>query len=661
MPETLPTRKPGSEERRVRTRLLVCAVAVLLAGGVLLGRLAQLQWLRHEEFQTQAENNRLALLPVAPTRGLIYDRKGVLLAENIAHHTLEIAPSRFRRIEQTVADLAGLVEITPRDIARFKRLVEDSRRLEPLPLKTRLTETEVARIAAQRYRLPGVELRARLFRSYPQGELAAHVIGHIGRIAQKDLRDIERAELGSRYAGTSHIGKIGIEKSYETVLQGRPGYEEVEVSALGKVVRTVSRVEPTGGASLHLTIDSRLQALAEALYAGRRGALVAIEPETGEVLAMVSAPGFDPNLFVDGIDTTTWQSLNEDPDTPLLNRALRGAYPPGSTYKPFVALAALESGFRRPGDSFPDPGYFQLGEHRFRDSWPGGHGTVDLFKSIVVSSDTYYYKLAYDMGVDRLHRLISPWGFGQRTGIDLDHEVTGILPSSEWKYRRYGKRWLPGETPSVGIGQGYNAFTMLQLARATAALAQGGRMMRPHLVRAIQPAGAPEPTVLPKQAATDLGLKPEHLKLVNRALIDVNRFGTSRAVFAGVEYSVAGKTGTSQVIGIRQNERYDVKKVAARHRDHSLYVAFAPVQAPRIALAVIVENGGFGAQAAAPIARALLDFYLLGRLPAEQAALRLPVTLDEAEMRDVPETIGPEDLGAAQPESEPRPGGEPRP
>lgn len=658
MADTLPIRKPGSEDRRVRTRLFVCAIAAILGTILLLARLAQLQWLRHEEFQTQAENNRLALVPVAPTRGLIYDRNGVLLAENVAYHTLEIAPSRFRKLDQTVADLAGLVEITPREITRFKRLMEDSRRLEPLPLKTRLTETEVARIAAQRYRLPGVELRARLFRSYPQGELAAHVIGHIGRISQKDLRDIERAELGSRYAGTSHIGKIGIEKSYETVLQGRPGYEEVEVSAQGKVVRTVSRVDPTGGASLHLTIDSRLQALAEALFAGRRGALVALEPATGEVLAMVSAPGFDPNLFVDGIDTATWQALNEDPDTPLLNRALRGTYPPGSTYKPFLALAALDSGFRRPADSIVDPGYFQLGEHRFRDSRPGGHGTVDLFKSIVVSSDTYYYKLAYDMGVDRMHRLLSPWGFGQRSGIDLDHEVPGILPSSEWKYRRYGKRWLPGETPSVGIGQGYNAFTMLQLARATAALAHGGRMMRPHLVRGIQPAGATEPTILPKQAPTDLGLKPEHMRLVTRAMVDVNRLGTSRAVFAGVEYSVAGKTGTSQVIGIRQNERYDAKKIAERHRDHSLYVAFAPVQSPRIALAVIVENGGFGAQAAAPVARTLLDFYLLGRLPAEQAALRLPVTLDDAEMRDVPETIGPEDLGVVDTQASPNRGPE---
>jgi penicillin-binding protein 2 len=649
MPEALPVRKPGADERKARVRLLICAAAVLVGCLLLVGRLAQLQWLRHDEFQTQAENNRLALVPVAPTRGLIYDRNGVLLAENVAYYTLELAPSRFRRIEQTVAELAGLVEITPREVARFRRLVEDSRRLEPLPLKSRLTELEVARVAAQRYRLPGVELRARLFRSYPQGELAAHVIGHIGRISLRDLQDIEKAELSSRYAGTTHIGKIGIEKSYESVLQGRPGYEEVEVSAAGRVARTVSRVEPVGGSSVHLTLDSRLQALAEALFAGRRGALVAIEPASGEVLAMVSQPGFDPNLFVDGIDQASWQALNEDPDKPLLNRAIRGAYPPGSTYKPFIALAALDSGFRRPQDTIFDPGYFQLGEHRFRDSRPDGHGSVDLFKSIVVSSDTYYYKLAYDMGIDRLHRLLSPWGFGQRSGIDLDHESPGVLPSSEWKYQRLGKRWLPGETPSVGIGQGYNAFTVLQLARATAAIAQGGRLMRPHLVRAIHAPGAGEPTVLSTPAPTDLALKPEHLRLVTRAMVDVNRFGTSRAVFEGVEYTVAGKTGTSQVIGIRQNERYDARKVAERHRDHSLFVAFAPVQSPKIALAVIVENGGFGAQAAAPIARALLDFHLLGRLPAQQAAMRLPTPIDEAEMRDVPEAIGPDDLRPNEP------------
>jgi penicillin-binding protein 2 len=644
MAHALPVRKPGAEERRARLRLLLCGFAVLLGAALLIGRLAQLQWLRHDEFRTQAESNRLSVVPVPPTRGLIYDRNGVLLAENVAYHTLEIAPARFRRIDQTVAELAGLIDISPREVARFRRLVEDSRRLEPLPIKSRLTDAEVARIAAQRYRLPGIELRARLFRSYPQGELAAHLIGHIGRIDARERRQLEQAELLSRYAGTTHIGKNGIEKSYEPLLQGRPGYEEVEVSAAGKVMRTVSRVEPTGGSSLHLTVDSRLQALAESLFEKRRGALVAIEPATGEVLAMVSRPGFDPNLFVEGIDPASWQALNENPDKPMLDRALRGTYAPGSTYKPFVALAALESGFRRPGDTIVDPGYFQLGEHRFRDSRVGGHGTVDLFKSIVVSSDTYYYKLAFDMGVDRLHRLLLPWGFGQRTGIDLDHEASGVLPSSEWKYRRTGKRWLPGETPSVGIGQGANSFTMLQLAQATAALANGGRMMRPHLLRAVQPPGATAEaaTPVPLAAPADLGLKPENLRLITRAMIDVNRLGTSRVVFADAEYPVAGKTGTSQVIGIRQNERYDEKRIAERHRDNSLFIAFAPANAPRIALAVIVENGGFGAQAAAPIARAVLDFHLLGRLPAGRAAMRLPTPQEEAEMRDVPETLEPE-------------------
>ncbi len=652
MAQPLPTRKPGAEGRRTRLRLALCAIGVVLGATLLIGRLAQLQWLRHDEFSVQAESNRLSVVPVAPTRGLIYDRNGVLLAENVAYHTLEIAPSRFRQIEQTVGELAGLIEITPREIARFRRLVDDSRKLEPLPIKSRLTDAEVARIAAQRYRLPGIELRARLFRSYPQGELAGHVIGHIGRIDARDRRQLEQAELLSRYAGTTHIGKNGIEKSYEALLQGQPGYEEVEVSAAGKVVRTVSRVEPVSGSSLHLTIDSRLQALAESLFAGRRGALVALEPATGEVLAMVSRPGFDPNLFVEGIDPASWQALNENPDKPLLDRALRGTYAPGSTLKPFIGLVALDSGFRRPGDTIADPGYFQLGEHRFRDSRVGGHGSVDLFKSIVVSSDTYYYKLAYDMGIDRLHRLLEPWGFGQRTGIDLDHEASGVLPSSEWKFRRTGKRWLPGETPSVGIGQGANAFTMLQIAQATAALANGGRLLRPHLLRAVQAPGMPveAATAVPLSPHTDLGVKPEHLRLITRAMIDVNRFGTSQTVFADVEYPVAGKTGTSQVIGIRQNERYDEKRVAERHRDNSLYIAFAPANAPRIAIAVIVENGGFGAQAAAPIARAVLDFHLLGRLPSSRPALRLPTPQEEAEMRDVPETLEPETVnGGEQP------------
>jgi penicillin-binding protein 2 len=631
--------------RRLRRRLLLSAVGVLVGAALLLARLGYLQIVRHNDFQAQAEDNRIALVAVPPTRGLILDRNGLLMAENIAYYTLELLPSRFSKLDQTVADLAGLVEITPRDVRRFRRLLEDSRRLEPLPIKSRLTDEEVAKIAANRYRLPGIEIRARLFRSYPHGELASHLIGHIGRISQADRKRLDEAGELSRYLGATHIGKAGIEQAYEPLLHGRPGYDEVEVSAAGRVMRTLSRHPPVNGADLTLTIDLRLQSLAEQLFNGRRGALVAIEPASGEVLALVSQPSFDPNLFVDGIDPASWQALNEDPNKPLLNRALRGTYPPGSTYKPFMALAALETGMRRPGDITADPGYFQLGEHRFRDSRPDGHGSVDLHKSIVVSSDTYYYKLAYEMGVDRIHGFMKHWGFGQRTGIDLEHEATGILPSSEWKQRRFRQKWLPGESPSIGIGQGYNAFTMLQLAHATATLANGGRPMRPRMLRAQQSQGAPLEMMAP-DPGEPLAVRPEHVRLVTRAMVDVNRFGTSRVVFEGAEYQAAGKTGTAQVIGIRQNEKYDVRKVAERHRDHSLFIAFAPAVAPRIAVAVIVENGGFGAQAAAPIARAVFDFHLLGRVPPDRAGIRLP-PIDESELRDVPEDLEPEPVGTA--------------
>ncbi len=629
-----------SDLRRARWRLLLCAAGAVIGAGLLVARLAYLQVVRHDDFRAQAEDNRIALVPVPPIRGLILDRNGLLMAENIAYYTLELSPSRFSRLDQTVAELSTLIDIAPRDVRRFRRLMEDSRRLEPLPIKSRLTDEEVAKIAANRYRLPGVEIRARLFRSYPHGELAGHLIGHIGRISPDDRKRLDNAGELSRYLGSTHIGKAGIESAYERLLHGRPGYEEVEVSASGRVMRSLSRHPAVNGADLSLTIDLRLQALTEQLFNGRRGALVAIEPASGEVLAFVSQPGFDPNLFVDGIDPQSWQALNEDPDRPLLNRALRGTYPPGSTYKPFMALAALESGMRRPGDITLDPGYFQLGDHRFRDSRPEGHGSVDLHKSLVVSSDTYYYKLAFEMGVDRIHGFMKQWGFGQRTGIDLEHESTGILPSSEWKQRRFKQKWFPGETPSIGIGQGYNAFTILQLAHATATLANGGVPMKPRLMRASKLPGQPLEMVAP-DPAEPIDLRANHIKLVTNAMVDVNRFGTSRVVFANAEYQTAGKTGTAQVVGIRQNEKYDARKIAERHRDHSLFIAFAPVSNPRIALAVIVENGGFGAQAAAPIARAVLDFHLLGKLPPDKAGLRLPPGIDESELRDVPEDLEP--------------------
>lgn len=636
---------------RLRLRLAIAMGLVLACFGLLVGRFVYLQVYRYADFHAQAEDNRIALVPAPPARGLIFDRNGVLLAENVSAYTLEISPRQAGRLDDTIAALSGVVEITARDRQRFRRLLEDSRSSDSVPLKVRLGDEEVARLAANRFRFPGVEISARLFRNYPLGETAAHVIGHIGRISPDDKRRLEEQELLSNYAGSTHIGKVGVEASYESTLHGRVGFEEVEVSAGGRIVRRLSRRPPVPGSNLVLSIDIRLQKLAEELYGERRGALVAIEPKTGDVLAFVSRPSFDPNLFVDGIDSQTWQALNEDPDKPLMNRPLRGTYPPGSTYKPFMALAALMSGARTPQDTISDPGYFQLGNHRFRDSRPSGHGTVDLRKSIVVSSDTYYYKVAYDMGVDRIHDFMKPWGFGQLTGIDLEHENTGVLPSSQWKLKRFRQKWFPGETPSIGIGQGYNSFTILQLAHATATLANDGIVMRPHVVQAIEdPLTHKRQRTVPSESYR-IDLRRDYLELVKSALVDVNRFGTGRIAFANTGYVAAGKTGTAQVIGIKQGERYDARRIAERHRDHSLFMAFAPADDPKIAVAIVVENGGFGAQAAAPIARKLFDFHLLGKLPSEVRENLLPRLLDEAELRDVPESVEPEQVA----EPEPRP------
>jgi penicillin-binding protein 2 len=629
---------PEREQRQVQSRLLwsvaiVCTLFLLLAL-----RFFWLQVIRHDDFEAQAEDNRIAVVPVAPARGLILDRNGTVVAENVSAYTLELAPRRIAELETTIEELATLIEIGPRERRRFRRLLEDHRSAEWLPLKTRLTDEEVARIAAHRYRFEGVDVRARLFRSYPLGNTGSHVIGYIGRISQDDKRRLDDAGQGSKYAGATHMGKIGIEQSYESTLRGDTGFDRVEVSAGGRVVRSLSRVPAHAGRNVVLSVDMTLQGLIEEWFGDRRGALVAIEPATGEVVAFVSVPTYDPNLFVDGIDAASWQALNEDPDKPLLNRPLRGTYPPGSTYKPFMALAVLDSGVREAHTAINDPGYFMLGSHKFRDSNPNGHGAVDLRKSIVVSSDTYYYSAALDMGVDRIHDYMKPWGFGQLTGIDMPHEATGILPSSHWKQRRYKQKWLPGETPSIGIGQGYNNFTILQLAHATATLANGGRVIKPRLVRETLDPIRGTRTPLARQTGPDIAIPAQHLALVRQGMIDVNRFGTGRVAFAGAEYVTAGKTGTAQVIGIRQDQKYDAKRIAERHRDHSLFMAFAPAEQPRLALALIVENGGFGAQAAAPIARKVFDYVLLGKAPRDRGMPAAAVSgLSEAEMRDVPE------------------------
>ena len=624
-----------------KVRIALMIALILICFGILLARFTWLQVYRYADFHSQAEDNRISIVPVAPPRGLIYDRNGVLMAENVSGFTVEITPDKVQSIDDTVEEIARLIDISAKDRKRFKRLVEESRNYDSVPLKVKLSDDEVAKITINRFRLPGVEIKARLFRTYPLGETASHVLGYIGRISPEDKIKLEKANLDSEYAGTSHIGKVGVELSYEKTLHGQAGFDEVEVSAGGRTVRSLSRTIPVPGSNLVLSVDVKLQKLIEQLFEGRKGALVAIEPSTGDVLAFVSKPTFDPNLFIDGIDSQLWQSLVEDPNKPLLNRPLRGTYPPGSTYKPFMALAALESGTRTRDETISDPGYFQLGGHRYRDSKPGGNGSVNLHKSIVVSSDTYYYRVAYEMGVDKVAEFMKPWGFGQLTGIDIDNETPGILPSSAWKMKRYKQKWLPGETPSIGIGQGANSFTILQLANAIAVLANNGVYMKPHIVKSIENPLTKKKTPTVPSESYRISLKPEHLEWVKAAMVDVNKFGTGRHAFANTEYVAAGKTGTAQVIAIKQGERYDAKKIAEKYRDHSLFVVFAPVDKPRIALAIIVENGGFGAQAAAPIARKAIDYYLLGKLPKDsgadaaiEAMLKRP---EDSDLRDIPE------------------------
>ena len=607
-----------------RLRLSAVGVFVFACFGLLAMRFLWLQGYKHNDYASLAEENRISIVPVVPNRGLIVDRNGVVLARNFSAYTLEITPSKIKgELDALIDELATLVDIQPKDRKRFRRQMEETKSFESLPIRIRLTDEEVARFTAQRYRFPGVDIQARLFRQYPLGQVASHVIGYIGRINQAEADRIDETEDAANYNGTDYIGKEGLEKSYEAKLHGTTGYEEVEVSAGGRAIRTLSRTPATPGHNLILSIDIELQKVVEEAFGDRRGALIAIEPATGDILAYVSMPTFDPNLFVEGIDQQSWDELNTSIDRPLINRPLSGSYPPGSTYKPFMALAALELGKRTPASTIYDPGYFFFGNHKFRDDKEGGHGMVDMYKSIVESCDTYYYMLANDLGVDAIHDFMKPFGFGQLTGIDLENERRGLLPSTSWKRTAYKKpeqqKWYAGETISLGIGQGYNSFTPLQLAHATAILANNGVVMKPHLVKILEDGttGVRTPTV-PKESYR-INLKQKNIDVIKQAMIGVTREGTSARSFANAGYVSGGKTGTAQVIAIKKNEKYESKKVAERHRDHALYTAFAPADNPRIAIALVVENGGFGGTAAAPIARQALDYYLLGKRSQNKA------------------------------------------
>ena len=606
------------ELARFHGRLKVGAAFVALLATALLARGFYLQVVQHDHYIQRAESNRISRVPAAPSRGLILDRNDRILAENYSAYTLELTRAKTDDLEATLAMVGTLIEISPGQLRRFRRLLSESHEFETVPLKSKLTDEEVAIIAANRYRLPGAEVKARLFRNYQAGPGMAHVLGFVGRINDRDLKQLRDDGREQNYKGSAHIGKTGLEQSYESLLHGRTGFDQMETDASGRAVRMLSRIAPVPGKDLRLHLDAELQAVAEHAFGDYLGGLVALDPNTGGVLALVSRPGFDPNLFVDGIDPVTWKSLNESPDRPMVNRALRGVYPPGSTIKPLLALAGLELGLRKPSDSINDPGFYSLpnSSHQFRDWKRGGHGVVDLRRSISQSCDVYYYQLAVDMGIDRMHDYLAQFGLGEKTGIDLDGESSGLLPSRDWKKRRWNKPWYPGETVIAGIGQGYHLTTPLQLAVAAAMLANGGTRIEPRLVQAVRDPLAHAWQPQPGGGRVKVAIAPDHLAVVREGMMDVMRpGGTAARSAAGAPYAIAGKTGTAQVVGIKQGARYEASQLAREHRDHALFIAYAPTENPTIVVAVMVENGGSGSGTAAPIARAVFDYYLTGKRP----------------------------------------------
>ena len=603
----------SSDDRRIFTgRAILAALLAVLAVAGILGHLARLQITDHEHFTTLSRENRVKLQPLPPTRGMVYDATGVMLAGNFASYTLDITVEKVDDLDATIAELRELLPVNDADIRRFHRLRAQGRRYDPVPLRGNLNEVELARFAVNGHRFPGVDIGVELLRYYPLGRDTAHVLGYVGRINERETEQIDRVE----YSGTHYIGKSGVEKAYEETLRGKVGYQQVEVNAKGRVLRVLESQAPRSGRDLHLYLDIDLQQAAAAALGDNRGSVVAIDPRTGGVLAMVSSPTFDPNPFVGGIGVEEYSNLRDDPDHPLFNRAVRGQYPPGSTVKPFIGLGGLVMGTATFSQSKYCPGSYQLPghSHKYRDWRRGGHGTVGMKQAIVQSCDVYFYDLAHDMGIDRLHDFMSTFGFGTRTGVDVAGEQPGLLPSREWTQRARNRAWFPGETLIVGIGQGAFLATPVQLAAATAAMANRGRLIEPRVVRATGTPGikAEDPTSAPvRRVPVEHDLDWDN---VIGAMTDVVEHGTAKRIRTNA-YRIAGKTGTAQVFTVGQKERYNESQVSERNRDHALFVAFAPVDDPRIAVAVIVENGGHGGSVAAPIARQVMDAYL-GFAPA---------------------------------------------
>ncbi|HWD34293.1 MAG: penicillin-binding protein 2 [Pseudomonas sp.] len=618
---TQPIRLKDHEKdaRMVRSRVVVGAVAIVLLICVLIARLYYLQVIQYDYHSTLSENNRVHVQPIPPTRGLIFDRNGVIIADNRPSFSLSMTRERSGDWQQVLDVIVEVLELTPDDRTLFEKRMRQGRRpFEPVPILFELTEEQIARIAVNQFRLPGVEVVAQLVRHYPQGAHFAHSVGYVGRINEKELKTLDPVN----YSGTHHIGKTGIERFYEPELHGQVGYEEVETNARGRVLRVLKRTDPIPGKDIVLSLDIKLQEAAEAALGGRRGAIVALDPNTGEVLAMVSQPSFDPNPFVTGISFKAYADLRDSIDRPLFNRVLRGLYPPGSTIKPAVAIAGLDSGVVTASSRVFDPGYYQLPnyDHKYRNWNRSGDGWVDLDLAIMRSNDTYFYDLAHKMGIDRLSSYMNKFGLGQKVSLDMFEESAGLMPTREWKRATRRQAWFPGETLILGIGQGYMQTTPLQMAQAIALIASKGKWNRPHLAKTIE--GLPPVDDNPME---DIVLRDKSdWARVTHGMEQVmhNARGTARAAAAGAQYRIAGKSGTAQVVAIKQGEKYDRNKVQERHRDHALFVGFAPAENPKIVVSVMIENGEAGGRVAAPVMRQVMDAWLLdenGRLKSEFA------------------------------------------
>jgi len=601
------------ESRLIFSRVIGLLVIAGILCLVLFSRLLYLQVIAHEHYRTLSEDNRVKLQPIPPNRGLIYDRNGILLAENLPSYRLEITPEQIDDMDVTLNELGKIIEIRDIDRTRFEQLRVRKPGFESIPLLFNLSDTDVARFSVNRHRFPGVDITAGLARHYPLGPLAAHAIGYVSRIDEQALKELDT----SNYRGTTHSGKIGIEKTYETLLHGTVGLQQVETTAQGRVLRVLNRVAPVSGRNLFLTLDSRVQRTAEAALGEYSGSAIAIDPNNGDVLAFVSLPSYDPNLFVNGIDIADYQALRDNDRRPLFNRALRGQYPPGSTIKPFMGLAGLELGVTSSHSSTYCPGFYTLpgNERKYRDWKRTGHGTVKLGLAIMQSCDVYFYDLALSLGIDNIHNYLSHFGFGRASGIDIIGELSGLLPSREWKRRRHNQPWFPGETIITGIGQGFFLVTPLQLAIATAALANNGRILQPNIVHAEQAANSSALTPYPPRLLETITINQQHnWDEVIGAMTEAvhNQRGTAYRIGKDSPYRIAGKTGTAQVFGLKEDEKYDASALDEKLRDHALFIAFAPADEPKIAVAVVVENGGGGGSVAAPIARRIMDAYLIG-------------------------------------------------